>query len=43
MPQPERERAAAAATDRYAQEHPWQTAGVGPLIGVLIGRKLWLR
>lgn len=40
----ERAKAAAAATDRYAHENPWQTAalaaGVGLLIGVLIGRKI---
>ncbi len=40
----ERARAAAAATDRYAHENPWQTAGIaagiGLLIGVLIGRKI---
>ena len=40
----ERARAAAAATDRYAHENPWKTAGiaagVGLLIGVLIGRKI---
>jgi ElaB/YqjD/DUF883 family membrane-anchored ribosome-binding protein len=39
-----RARAAAAATDRYAHENPWKTAGiaagVGLLIGVLIGRKI---
>ncbi len=40
----ERAKAAAAATDRYAHENPWQTAGLaagfGLLIGVLIGRKI---
>lgn len=40
----EKAKAAAAATDRYAHENPWQTAGiaagVGLLIGVLIGRKI---
>jgi ElaB/YqjD/DUF883 family membrane-anchored ribosome-binding protein len=40
----ERARTAAKATDRYAHEKPWQTAavaaGVGLLIGLLIGRRL---
>lgn len=40
----ERTRATAAATDRYAHENPWQTAGIaagiGLLIGVLIGRNI---
>lgn len=40
----ERARVAAQATDRYAHEKPWQTAGiaagVGVLVGLLIGRKL---
>lgn len=40
----ERARAAAQATDRYAHEKPWQTAGiaagVGLIIGLLIGRRL---
>ncbi len=39
-----RARAAAVATDRYAHENPWKTAGIaagaGLLIGVLIGRKI---
>jgi ElaB/YqjD/DUF883 family membrane-anchored ribosome-binding protein len=39
----ERAKSAAAATDRYAHENPWQTAGIaagiGLLIGLLIGRK----
>jgi ElaB/YqjD/DUF883 family membrane-anchored ribosome-binding protein len=40
----EKAKAAAAATDRYAHENPWKTAGIaagiGLLIGVLIGRKI---
>jgi ElaB/YqjD/DUF883 family membrane-anchored ribosome-binding protein len=40
----ERTRLAAQATDRYAHENPWQTvgvaAGLGLLIGLLIGRRL---
>jgi ElaB/YqjD/DUF883 family membrane-anchored ribosome-binding protein len=40
----ERSRAAARATDRFAHDNPWQTAGVaagiGLLLGLLIGRKL---
>lgn len=40
----ERARAAAQATDRYAHEKPWQTAGivagVALVIGLLIGRRL---
>jgi len=40
----ERARAAAAATERYARDNPWQTAGIaagiGLLIGILIGRKI---
>lgn len=40
----ERAKAAAAATDRYARENPWKTAGIaagiGLLIGVLVGRKI---
>lgn len=40
----ERAKVAAAATDRYAHENPWQTAGVaagiGLLVGLLIGRNI---
>jgi len=40
----ERAKAAAAATDRYAHENPWQTvgiaAGIGLLVGLLIGRNI---
>ena len=39
----ERTKAAAAATDRFAHENPWKTAGiagaVGLLLGLLIGRR----
>ena len=34
----ERAKAAAAATDRYAHENPWKTAGIAAAIGVVIGR-----
>lgn len=30
-------KAAAAATDRYAHENPWKTAGIAAAIGVLVG------
>ncbi len=40
----ERARAAAEETDRFAHENPWKTAGiaagVGLLVGLLIGRSL---
>ncbi|MBK8063424.1 MAG: DUF883 domain-containing protein [Betaproteobacteria bacterium] len=33
----EKAKAAAAATDRYAHENPWKTAGIAAAIGVLVG------
>ncbi len=33
----ERTKAAAAATDRYAHENPWKTAGVAGAVGLLLG------
>lgn len=30
-------KAAAAATDRFAHENPWKTAGIAGAIGVLVG------
>jgi ElaB/YqjD/DUF883 family membrane-anchored ribosome-binding protein len=39
----EKAKQAAKTTDRYVQEHPWQSIGVaaavGALLGMLIGRK----
>ena len=33
----EKAKAAAAATDRYAHENPWKTAGIAAGVGVLVG------
>ena len=33
----EKAKAAAAATDRFAHENPWKTAGIAAAVGVLVG------
>jgi ElaB/YqjD/DUF883 family membrane-anchored ribosome-binding protein len=30
-------REAAQTTDRYARQHPWETAGVAALVGAIVG------